>query len=130
MGPGQEHTIKCDTLFSIPKLSSDGLNWVTLKTHFLFTMGGHNIEGHSDRSETSPPQPTLSSLDKMRWTVADKELNNAYLVLVRKWQHDEKIAHAQLAQVMSDSLLICIQQAKGVVTCGEPLSLSSTRKGA
>jgi len=92
-------------------------------------MGGHNIEGHFDGSENSPPQPTLSSLDKMRWTAADKEINSAYFVVVRKWQCDEKIMHAQLAQVMSDSLLIHIQHAKGVVDMWGAIVTEFDKKG-
>jgi len=40
--------------------------------------------------------------------MADKELNETYLTVTRKWQCNEKVACAQLAQVVSDSLLICI----------------------
>src|SRR5882724_7270023 len=102
MGPSQEHTTEHNTPFSIPKLSLDGSNWVTFKTCFLFTMGGHNIEGHFDG-------------------------NDAYLVAVRKWQHNKKIACAQLAQVMSDSLFTS-NRPRVLLTCRAPLSPSSTRK--
>ena len=129
MGPGQEYTIECDTPFSILKLSSDGSNWVTFKTCFLFAMGGHDIEGHFNRSETFPPQPTLSSPDKKRWTVADKEQNDTYIVVVRKWQHNEKITCAQLAQVMSDLLLIFIQHAKGIVDMWGSIVTEFNKKG-
>jgi len=65
----------------------------------------------------------------MRWTTADKELNSAYLVAMRKWQRDEKIACAQLAQVVSDSLLICIQHAKGVADMWESIIAEYDKKG-
>jgi len=92
-------------------------------------MGGHDIEGHFDGSETPPTQPTLTSLDKMRWTAADKELNSAHFAEMRKWQHNEKIACTQLAQVVSDSLLICIQHAKGIADMWETIIPEFDRKG-
>ena len=104
MGPSQEQTVEWDTPFSIPKLSPDRSNWITFKTHFLYAMGSCDIEGHFDRSEKPPSQLTLSSPDERNWTVKDREQNKAYLAVVRKWQRNEKIVHAQLAQVVSDSL--------------------------
>jgi len=47
--------------------------------------------------------------NEARWTTADKDKNQAYLPLARKWKYDEHIA--QPTQVMSDSLLIWIQHA-------------------
>ena len=44
----------------------------------------------------------------------DKNRNQAYLLLVRKWRHNEHVTCTQLAQVMSDSLLIKIQHASTV----------------
>ena len=65
----------------------------------------------------------------MRWTAEDKALNSAYLVVMRKWQHDENIAHAQLAQVVSDSLLIRIQHAKGVADMWGAIISEFDKKG-
>ena len=92
-------------------------------------MGGHNIEGHFDRSKRSSSQPTLSSPTETRWTAADKELNYTYLVVVRKWQCNEKIMHTQLTQVVSDSLLICIQHAKGNVDMWDAIVAEFDKKG-
>src|SRR5882724_7390503 len=39
----------------------------------------------------------------------DKDKNQAYLPLTKKWKHNEHVARAQLAQVVSNSLLIRIQ---------------------
>src|SRR5882724_5576150 len=74
MGPGQEHITEQDTSLSIPKLSLDGLNWVTFKTHFLYAMGGRDVEGHFDGSDKAPPQLTLSTSDESKWTTADNEM--------------------------------------------------------
>ena len=91
------------------KLATDGSNWVMFKTWFLFAMAGHDVDGHFDRSDTPPPMPTYSTLDETKWTMADHNKRQAYLSLVKRWKHDEHVTCAQLAQVMSDSLLIRIQ---------------------
>ena len=100
MGPNREQTAERDTPFSIPKLSSDGSNLVTFKTSFLYAMGSCDAQGHFNGSEKTPSQPTLSSFDKSKWTVADIEQNEAYLRSERKWWHDKKVACVQLAQVV------------------------------
>ena len=129
MGPGQEHVTERDTSFSIPKLSPDGLNWVTFKTRFLYAMGSWDVEGHFDRSDLAPPKPTLSMINESKWMVADIEWNEAYLRSEKKWWHDEKVVCAQLAQVMSDSLLICIQHATSVADMWRTIISKFDRKG-
>jgi len=47
-------------------------------------MGGRNVEGHFNGSDKPPSQPTLSSPDEKRWTMTDKELNEAYLAAARR----------------------------------------------
>ena len=107
----------------------DGSNWVTFKTRFLYAMGGRDVEGHFDGSEKTPTQPTLSSPDEKRWTTVDKELNETYLTATRKWQCNEKVACAQLAQVVSDSLLICIQYATTVADMWQTMVTEFNKKG-
>ena len=125
----QEQTIEHDSTFSIPKLSPDGSNWVTFRTRFLFAMDSHDIKGHFDGSTTTPSQPTLSSQDEKRWTVVDKELNDAYLGLARKWQCNKKVAHTQLAQVVPDSLLIHIQHARSTTNMWYAIITEFDKKG-
>src|SRR5882724_11063723 len=107
----------------------DGSNWVTFKTRFLYAMGSLDVEGHFDGSEKTPTQPTLSSPDEKRWTTADKELNETYLAATRRWQCNEKVAHAQLAQVVSDSLLIHIQHATTVAYMWQTMVTEFDEKG-
>src|SRR5882724_3589419 len=118
MGPGQHEpsmpTNNKETLWAIPKLAADGSNWVTFKTQFLFAMAGHDVDGYFNGSDPMPPTPTYSTSDEAKWTAVDWDKSQAYLSLARKWKHDEHIACAQLAQVMSDSLLIRIQHAGSV----------------
>ena len=94
MGPSQYNTMTDkETLWAIPKLTSDGSNWVTFKTHFLFAMAGHNVNGHFDRSDTTPPAPTLSTLDETKWTTTDRDRQQTHSLAVKKWKHDKHIAH-------------------------------------
>ena len=111
MGPSQDSYNMNDkeSFWAIPKLAPDSSNWVTFKTWFLFTMAGCDLKGHFDRSNPAPLFPTYSTADESRWTTVDKDKSQAHLPLAKKWKHDEHIACAQLAQVVSNSLLIQIQ---------------------
>ena len=92
-------------------------------------MGGCDIEGHFNGSEKTPTQPTFSSLDEKRWTMMDKELNEAYLAETRRWQRNKKVVHAQLAQVVSDSLLIHIQYTTTVADMWQTMVTEFDKKG-
>src|SRR5882672_11493710 len=131
MGPGPDNPNmnNKETFWAIPKLAPDSSNWVTFKTRFMFAMAGHDLEGHFDSSDPAPPAPTYSSPDENRWTVTDKEKNIAYLPLARKWKHDEHVARTQLAQVISNSLLIRIQHAGSVADMWKRIVTEFDHKG-
>ena len=133
MGPGQYDstmsTNNKETLWAVPKLAADGSNWVTFKTWFLFAMAGCDVDGHFDGSDTPPPAPTYTTLDETKWTTADHEKNQAYLSLAKRWKHDEHVTCAQLAQVMSDSLLIRTQHAGMVANMWNTVVTEFDRKG-
>jgi len=59
----------------------------------------------------------------------DQDRNKAYLLLVRKWKHDEDVTCAQLAQVVSDSLLIKIQCASTITNMWDIIITEFNRKG-
>jgi len=118
-----------EPVWAIPKLAPDGSNWVMFKTCFLFAMAGCDIEGHFDQSKTTPLVPTYSTSDEAKWTTTDKDKNQAYLLLARKWRHDEHVACAQLAQVVSDSLLIKIQHAGAIADMWDIIVTEFDRKG-
>ena len=73
--------------------------------------------------------PTYSTSDEAKWTTTDRDKNQAYLLLVRKWRHDEHVTCAQLAQVMSDSLLIRIQHAGMVADTWNTVIMEFDQKG-
>ena len=133
MGPGQHKssmsTNNKETLWAIPKLATDGSNWVMFKTQFLFAMAGCDVDGHFDGSDPMPPAPTYSTSDEAKLTATDWDKIQAYLSLVRKWKHDEHVTHAQLAQVISDSLLIRIQHACSMAIKWNIIVTESDRKG-
>jgi len=131
MGPGQDsyNMNNKETLWAIPKLAPDSSNWVTFKTWFLFTMAGHNLKGHFNGSDPAPLIPTYSMADKSRWTTMDKDKNQAYQPLTKKWKHDKHITCAQLTQVVSNSLLIQIQHACTVANMWKTIVAEFDHKG-
>ena len=129
MGPRQDNMTDKEPFWAIPKLAPDSSNWVTIKTRFMFTMAGRDFEGHFDGSEPPPWVPSYSSPDKSRWTTANKEENKTYLPLAKKWKHDENVVHAQLTQVVSNSLLIWIQHAGTVADMWKTIIAEFDHKG-
>ena len=64
------------------------------------------MEGHLDGSELPPTLLTPLRADPVCLTSVDKEKIEVHHVAHKKWKHDENIAWVQLAQGISDSLLI------------------------
>ena len=130
MGHSQDNTMtNKETLWAIPKLTPDGSNWVTFKTQFLCTMASHNVDGHFNGSDTTPPAPTFSTLDETKWTTTDRDRHQTHSLAVKKWKHDKHITHAQLAQVISNSLLIRIQHASTMADMWRIIIMEFDRKG-
>src|SRR5882724_1886399 len=130
MGPSQDNTMTDkEPLWAIPKLTSNGSNWVTFKTRFLFAMAGCNVNRHFDGSDTAPPAPTLSTPDETKWTTTDRDRQQTHSLAVKKWKHDKHVTHAQLAQVIPDSLLIRIQHASTVANMWQIIITEFNRKG-
>jgi len=114
MGPGQENSTMLtndkETLWEIPKLAIDGSNWLCSKPNSCLPWPAETWMGTSvEVTPPFPPIPTYSTSGEAKWTTMDQDKNQAYLLLARKWKHDEHISWAQLAQVVSDTLLIRIQ---------------------
>jgi len=118
-----------ETLWAIPKLTSDGSNWVTFKTCFLFAMAGCDVGGHFNRSDTAPPTPTLRTPDETKWTTIDRDRQQTHPLAVKKWKHNEHITCTQLAQVVLDSLIIRTQHAGTVADMWQIIVTEFDRKG-
>jgi len=69
----------------VAKLSTDGSNWVTFKTWFIYAMAGHNIEGHFDGSEPFPTPPTFSTTDQNKWMAEDEAKHESHLKSIKTW---------------------------------------------
>jgi len=59
----------------------------------------------------------------------DQDKNQAYLLLARKWKHGKHITWAQLAQVVSNLLLIRIQHAGTMANMWRIIVVGFDRKG-
>jgi len=131
MGPDTNSmtTTDRDSLFAVPKLSVDGSNWVTFKTRFIYAMVGHDIEGHFNGSEPFPMPPTFSTTDQDKWTPEDETKHEFHLKLIKNWKRNENISHAQLAQAVSDSLLLRIQHTGSVADMWIAIITEYDRKG-
>src|SRR5882724_72987 len=131
MGPNANttYTPDRDSLFAVTKLSTNGSNWVTFKTRFIYAMAGCDIEGHFDGSEPFPTPPTFSTTDQNKWTPEDEAKHESILKSIRTWKRNENIACVQLAQAISDSLLLRIQHACNVTDMWATIVTEHDRKG-
>jgi len=131
MGPDANtmSTTDRDSLFAVAKLSTNGSNWVTFKTQFIYAMAGHDIEGDFDGSKPFPTPPTFSTMDQNKWTSKDETKHESHLKSIRTWKRNENIAHVQLAQAISDSLLLRIQHAGNVANMWATIMTEHDRKG-
>ena len=57
-----------DDFLHIPKLTSDGRNWVIYKDRLTLSVQAHVLRGHLDGTTTKPTQPTITQAP------ADREL--------------------------------------------------------
>jgi len=75
-----------DSLLVVTKLATDGSNWVTFKTQFIFAMAGCNIEGHFNGSEPFPTPPTFSTMDQNKWMAEDEAKHESHLKSIKTWK--------------------------------------------
>jgi len=131
MGPRLDHSIMNDKepLWAIPKLTPNGSNWVTFKTCFLFAMAGHDVNRHFDGSDSAPQVPPTAPPMRLSGLPPTKIKVKPTYPLVKRWKHNEHVACAQLAQVVSDSLLIRIQHAASVAAMWKIIVAELNHKG-
>ena len=89
MGPNTNSMSTTDrnSLFAVAKLSTNGSNWVTFKTKFIYAMAGCDIEGHFDRSEPFPKPPTFSTMDQNKWIAEDEAKNKSHLKSIKNLEN-------------------------------------------
>ncbi|KAF8573856.1 hypothetical protein K439DRAFT_1305447, partial [Ramaria rubella] len=90
----------------VPKLTSNGSNWVTFKTHVTWAMAARGVLGHLYGTSTYPTPLEAS-------TATATDLANHTTALTR-WEQSESVARSQLGNVIGDTILVKILHSKSV----------------
>ena len=68
-----------DDFLRIPKLASDGKNWVIYKDRLTLSVQARGLSGHLDGTTTKPTQPAVTQVPANReLTEEEKEKINMY----------------------------------------------------
>ncbi|KAF8573213.1 hypothetical protein K439DRAFT_1376053, partial [Ramaria rubella] len=97
-----------NSLFQVSKLTLDGSNWKTFKTHLMWAMAAWGVLNHLDRTNTQPTPPKTS-------TPTITELANHKTALT-KWDQSKSVAHSQLRNIIRDAILVKILHCKSIST--------------
>ena len=91
----------------IPKLESDGSNWVIFKDHFLFATAAASLKGHIGGIGKPPVAIPVVQIGTEPLT---KEQKETYQVLLTKWEMEENIIKQAIASLILDSLFIEVRR--------------------
>ena len=81
-----------DDFLHVPKLASDGKNWVVYKDRLTLSVQAHGLGGHLDGTTTKPKQPAVTQApDGRELTKEEKEKINTYKDNLKEWLQKEAI---------------------------------------
>ena len=103
-----------DDFLRIPKLASDGKNWVIYKDRLMLSVQARGLGGHLDGTTTKPTQPAVTQAPAGReLTEEEKEKINMYEDDLKEWLQKEAIVSQQVASTILDSLYLKIRRGPG-----------------
>ena len=99
-----------DDFLCVPKLASDGKNWVVYKDRLTLSVQAHGLGGHLDGTTTKPKQPAVTQAPASReLTEEEKEKINTYKDDLKEWLQKEANVLQQVASTIPDSLYLKIR---------------------
>ena len=99
-----------DDFLRIPKLASDGKNWVIYKDRLILSVQACGLGGHLDGTTTKPTQPAVTQAPANReLTEEEKEKINTYKDDIKEWFQKKAIVLQQVASTILDSLYLKIR---------------------
>ena len=101
-----------DFFAPIPKLETDGSNWVIFKDCFLYAVAAASLITHVDGTEVVPP--LLS--------------NSRNLMSLSKWKSDEAIIKQVIATMILDSLFIEVRKKETAYLMWEAVKSQREKK--
>ena len=100
-----------DDFLHVPKLASDGKNWVVYKDRLTLSVQARGLGGHLDGTTTKPKQPAVTQAPAGReLTEKENEEINMYEDDLKEWLQKEAIVSQQVASTIPDSLYLKIRR--------------------
>ena len=95
-----------DNFLRIPKLASNGKNWVIYNDRLTLSVQACGIGGHLDGTTTKPTQPAVTQAPASR---EEKEKINTYEDDLKELFQKEAIVSQQVTSMILDSLYLKIR---------------------
>ncbi|KAF8834088.1 hypothetical protein BDN67DRAFT_915657 [Paxillus ammoniavirescens] len=105
-----------DDFLRIPKLMTDGENWVMYKERLQWSIDARGLVGHLDGTETMPVNPTTLAGRGESWTPGTpNELLEVegYRKALKEWRIGKAVVKQQIAGTIPDTLFL---QVKSLAT--------------
>jgi hypothetical protein len=110
----------------IPKLETDGSNWVIFKDRFLYAAAAASLITHVDGTGVIPPLVTVVGPDTP--TAEQKEEVSEYQSALSKWKSDEAIVRQAIATVIPDSLFLEVRKKETAYLMWEAVKSQREKK--
>ena len=94
----------------IPKLESDGSNWVIFKDCFLFAAAAAFLKAHIDGTGKAPDAVPDVTTGSKPLTAEQAQVQSEYNAALSKWEMEEAIMRQALASVIPDSLFLEVRK--------------------
>src|ERR1700736_2507102 len=99
-----------DDFLRVPKLASDGKNWVVYKDRLILSVQARALGGHLDGTTAKPTEPAITQAPADRaLTDEEKQKITTYQDDLKEWFQKEAIVSQQIASTILDSLYLKIR---------------------
>ena len=99
-----------DDFLRVPKLASDGKNWVVYKDRLILSVQARALGGHLDGTTAKPTEPAITQAPADRaLTDEEKQKITTYQDDLKEWFQKEAIVSQQIASTIPDSLYLKIR---------------------
>ena len=95
-----------DDFLRVPKLSSDGRNWVIYRDRLQLSVQARGLDGHLDGTITRPTDPPTRNQPFESLTEDEQKVITTYKSDLREWIQKEAIVSQQIASTIPDSLYL------------------------
>jgi len=95
-----------DDFIHVPKLLSDGCNWVIYRDQLQLSVQVCGLDGHLDGTATRPTDPSTRNQPFKSLTEDEQKVITTYKSNLREWIQKEAIVLQQIASTIPDSLYL------------------------